>query len=298
MENLMARPTNPTQPEALRPKNLPTGFRARAASGQTILSQGIGILPVLTHFLQRLRLTDFLRQYLPPEDRRSRVQTARVVTLLLRNLLVSREPVYGVAEWASRYVPDLFQLRPAELEYLNDDRVGRALERVCDLLGSPFLLEFVRHVVQKFDLSLDELHNDSTSISFFGDYDEASRALRTQRALRELADLKVRLAGTRTRFTRREKVAEAVEEILTRCEVRDWLTVEIETMEIETFVQTGRGRPGPETQYTRHVATRYRITWQVDPLRLERAAAGDGIFPLISNIPAWNATEILAAYKR
>jgi hypothetical protein len=120
-------------------------------------------------------LTDFLRQYLLPEDRRTRVQTARVVTLLLRNVLVSREPVYGVAELASRYVPDLFQLRPAELEYFNDDRVGRALERVCDLLGSPFLLEFVRHVVQEFDLSLDELHNDSTSISFFGDYDAASR---------------------------------------------------------------------------------------------------------------------------
>jgi hypothetical protein len=66
--------------------------------------------------------------------------------------------------------------------------------------------------------------------------------------------------GTRTRFTCREKVAEAVEEILTRCEVQDWLTVEIGTVEIETFVQTRRGRLGPETQYTRHIATGYRIT--------------------------------------
>ena len=49
--------------------------------------------------------------------------------MLLRNLLISREPIYGVGEWAARYAPDLLGLTDAE-SALNDDRVGRALDRL------------------------------------------------------------------------------------------------------------------------------------------------------------------------
>jgi len=31
----------------------------------------------------------------------------------------------------------------------------------------------VRHVIREFSISLDELHNDSTTVSFYGAYDEA-----------------------------------------------------------------------------------------------------------------------------
>ena len=37
------------------------------------------------------------------------------------------------------------------------------------------MLDVVRHVVQDFQVSLDELHNDSTTISFYGAYDNASQ---------------------------------------------------------------------------------------------------------------------------
>src|ERR1700730_14733150 len=33
----------------------------------------------------------------------------------------------------------------------------------------------VRHVIQEFAISLDELHNDSTTVSFYGAYDEAGQ---------------------------------------------------------------------------------------------------------------------------
>ena len=33
----------------------------------------------------------------------------------------------------------------------------------------------VRHVIQEFALSLDELHNDSTTVSFYGAYDAAGQ---------------------------------------------------------------------------------------------------------------------------
>jgi len=120
-----------------------------------------------------MRLHEFLQQHLPAEDGRTQVDTARVVNLLVTNLLISREPVYGVAEWARDFDPELFDLRPEHLERLNDDRVGRCLVRVFAALDTPLIMDVVTHVVNEFNLRLDELHNDSTTVSFFGDYPDA-----------------------------------------------------------------------------------------------------------------------------
>jgi hypothetical protein len=67
---------------------------------------------------------------LPQEDRRTKLSPVKALLVLLRNLLVSREPIYGVGEWAARHAPDLLGLTPAEIGLLNDDRVGRALDKL------------------------------------------------------------------------------------------------------------------------------------------------------------------------
>jgi Domain of unknown function (DUF4277) len=92
----------------------------------------VGALPILDHLLKRLRIEEFLRDQLPREDRRSRVPTAIGLLVLVKNLLVSGEPLYGVGEWAARHLPGLFRLSPEQLPSLNDDRVGRCLDRLFD----------------------------------------------------------------------------------------------------------------------------------------------------------------------
>ena len=104
--------------------------------------------------------------------RNSRPQKALLV--LLRNLLVSREPIYGVGEWAARYAPDLLGLTAEEIERLNDDGVGRALDRLFLADVPSLVLAVAAHAVKKFGLRLDELHNDSTTISFCGVYASAA----------------------------------------------------------------------------------------------------------------------------
>jgi transposase len=457
------------QPEASRPKNLPAGQRTNAAHGKTILTHSIGALPIINLLLKRMRLQEFLVRHLPPEDNRTKVDTPRIVLLLLRNLLVSREPVYGVAEWARNFGPELFDLWPQDLEHLNDDRVGRCTDRVFMALTTGLIMDVVTHVVQEFDVGLEELHNDSTTVSFFGDYpdaeteqrlagqtvpaitwghskdhrpdlkqllyiltvsddggvpvyfqaasgnvvddqthqatwrvlaelvqrpdfvyvadcklattenmnaiavqggrfitvlpatrkedaqfrsrlveqpetirwdevhrvtnedgsvrdvfrvctdeqvskegyrllwfhsrgkaeaDGATRARRLQRAIRELIDLRQRLSGPRTRFRQREKVVAAVEKILDAYAARDFLRIDIQERHEEKYRQAGRGRPHPGTKYTRSVLARFDVTWEVDGRQLDRAVAGDGVFPLITNLVDWKAVDVLQAYKR
>ena len=145
------------------------------AKGQTLNSFRVAALPIVNRILQRMRLDEFLHAYLSRADRRCRIAPAIGVTLLLKNVLLCREPLYGVGEWAARYAPELLGLVDTQLPSLNDDRVGRCLDRLFQCDVSSLVLELVTHVVREFQVELDELHNDSTTVTLHGDYENAAR---------------------------------------------------------------------------------------------------------------------------
>ncbi len=161
------------QPEAQRSSSLSDGQRTYPSGGKSIISHRVEAMPIINRILQRMRLQEFLTHHLPPEDNRTKIDTPRVVLMILKNLLVSREPMYGVAQWARNFGPELFDMWSDDLQYLNDDRVGRCLDRVFIAIDTNLIMDVVTHVVKEFDLRLDELHNDSTTITFFGDHNDA-----------------------------------------------------------------------------------------------------------------------------
>jgi transposase len=144
------------------------------AQGHTLNSYRLGALPMLDAILQRLRLEEFLAERLPAEDPRTKIATTTGLLLLIKNLLISREPLYGLGEWAARFVPQGLGLATDELVHLNDDRVGRCLDRLFDADIASLTLSVLTHAVREFAVELDELHNDSTTVTFHGAYDEAA----------------------------------------------------------------------------------------------------------------------------
>jgi transposase len=152
------------------------------ALGHTLHSCRIGALPILNRLLDRLRIAEKLHDRLPREDRRLRVSNTTALLLLVRNLLISREPLYGVGEWAARHEPVLLGFSEGQLDALNDDRVGRALDKLFDADFASLTLDVAAGAVREFDVELDQLHNDSTTVTFHGDYESAAqeRTLRGQ----------------------------------------------------------------------------------------------------------------------
>ena len=138
--------------------------------GSVLRSITVGALPMVNELLRRMRLQEFLRDVFPKEDGRTKRSPAKALLVLLHNLLVSREPIDGLGEWAVRYAPDLLDLTEKEIGLLNDDRVGWALDKLFAADVASLVLRVVAHVVNEFGLRLDELHNDSTTVSFFGTY--------------------------------------------------------------------------------------------------------------------------------
>lgn len=141
--------------------------------GFALVRQHLGALPVVNHYLERAGLPALLERYLPARDARVKIPPAVIVRLIVTNLLVGREPLYALGEWAAPFVPALLGMTPAQHCGINDDRAGRALTALFDADRASMLTDLILHVVDEFGINTDELHNDSTSISVSGLYRDA-----------------------------------------------------------------------------------------------------------------------------
>jgi transposase len=142
--------------------------------GHSVQSWTVGALPIVDYLLKRMRLEEFLQYYLPKEDGRTKLPTARALVVLVKNFLLSREPLYAVGDWVARHDSKLLGLTPEEALAWNDDRGGRALATLFRVERPSLILGLMRFVVQAFRLALDELHNDSTTVTLCGIYADAA----------------------------------------------------------------------------------------------------------------------------
>jgi transposase len=142
----------------------------------------VGATPVVRHFLHRLQLPQLFAQHLPTlPGRQPALSSAVTLTLLLTNLLLARQPLYALAAWAARRVPEHLDLQPGQADLLNDDRFGRALDHLRRADRASLLTALVLRAVRAFAIDLTELHQDTTTVTFSGEYAEQLPAGDTDR---------------------------------------------------------------------------------------------------------------------
>jgi transposase len=130
-------------------------------------TQVVGALPVLTQYLERLQLARIVDRTVPWEGQ---VPLGTLVEVLVLNRLLRPRAMFRLDDWAQKSaVSDYFGLTPGEL---NDDRLGRALERVT-AHADQIQAELVLQAVRKFKLDVTQVHYDITSVELFGAYAQA-----------------------------------------------------------------------------------------------------------------------------
>src|SRR5215213_10235717 len=89
-------------------------------------TQIVGALPVITHYLERIELAATIDRLVPWEGD---VPLGTLVEVLVANRLLQPKALFRIGPWAqSAALTDYYGLTP---EQLNDDRLGRALERLA-----------------------------------------------------------------------------------------------------------------------------------------------------------------------
>jgi len=141
-------------------------------NANSLETRWIGGLPIVNDILHRLQFGRLLREAIPHRDHEVEADVA--LGVLLRNIVINdRQPIYTLAEWAARIEPELLGLGKHGAERLNDDRMGRALERLFDADRSSLLTKIILQAIREFMIDTDHLHNDSTTLTLTGAYKTA-----------------------------------------------------------------------------------------------------------------------------
>jgi transposase len=133
----------------------------------------IGAAPIVRHFFNRLGLDGLLETYVPERrlGRRPQITHAQAIAVMLMNVLISRSPLYAIPEWLRARVIEHFGIDEARASLMNDDRIGRALDRLYDLDPASLMTAVVTKAVREFKLDLRRIHNDTTTVTFSGAYE-------------------------------------------------------------------------------------------------------------------------------
>lgn len=152
--------------------------------GMSLDSLYVGGQPLITPYLKRLRVREFMSEALGPDDSRAKLSTVDTAILLLRNIILSRHPLYGVGSWLRRFDPPQLGLEATRLRLVNDDRLGRTLDKLFMADRRTLVTRFVVHMVDVFGIELERLHNDSTSLTFSGAYESELESTDGRKRLR------------------------------------------------------------------------------------------------------------------
>ena len=130
----------------------------------------VGALLLAWHFLRELDVAGTIDRALPRSER-SELSVGEVVCVLVASRLCSPSPLYDVAGWASgAAVRELLGIPPP---LLNDDRLGRALERFAVYAESVRGLLAAR-AIDRFGTDSGRLHVDLSTVRVTGAYEHSA----------------------------------------------------------------------------------------------------------------------------
>lgn len=133
-------------------------------------TQIVGALPAITAYFDKLDLAATIDRLVPWEGE---IPLGALVEVLITNRLLRPKALFRVGEWAQdAAVTDYFDLTAAQL---NDDRLGRALERLpryAETIQAALTLKAIEH----FQLDVHQIHYDISNVELYGAYASFERA--------------------------------------------------------------------------------------------------------------------------
>jgi transposase len=127
----------------------------------------VEILPLVKYYMDKLGLARLFDKYVP--NKGMDIAPAQVLSMMVMNIMVSATPLYRMEDWLHDYLDGVTERRFEAAKY-NDDRLGRNLDLLFDVDRPSLMAELSANAIRVHRLETQEIHNDSTSVTFIGDY--------------------------------------------------------------------------------------------------------------------------------
>jgi transposase len=125
----------------------------------------VGALPLVVAYLEKMELAKVIDEHVPWEGE---VPLGTLIEIMVCNRILNPRAQYKIGEWATRAgVCDYYAVTS---EQLNDDRLGRALERIAKH-ALTVQSQLILHLVKTFKLNVSNIHYDISNVELYGAYE-------------------------------------------------------------------------------------------------------------------------------
>jgi transposase len=129
-----------------------------------------GSAVLLARLCHELRIQPLVNSMVEWDPQQCKVSPGSLVVALIINMLIDRSPLYQVEEFYKRRDLELFFPEPVEAAALNDDALGRTLDRLA-AIDLPQLVQSVALcAIRVGKMEVRSVHADTTSVSVTGEY--------------------------------------------------------------------------------------------------------------------------------
>jgi transposase len=132
-----------------------------------ITRQYVGEIPILQNIAHQMGIREIFSNQIISHGN-EKVHSVDSLMLLIYNIACGRQPLYELEQWVNKMDPRMFKYDHFGDGKFNDDRFGRALDKLYRADRASLMTEIVIKTINAFNIKLDQLHNDSTSVKAYG----------------------------------------------------------------------------------------------------------------------------------
>lgn len=134
-------------------------------------------LNMLSTLMKELNLHGLVDQ-LVPTDAQCQTKPSDIVQLIVLDILSGRQALVHLESWAAQIDVEKLIREGLSPNQLNDDAIGRHLDRLHEAGIQELVSSFLLHTYQHEKLPLRYFHGDTTSMSLYGAYENPSDTLK------------------------------------------------------------------------------------------------------------------------
>ncbi|HBG01334.1 MAG TPA: IS1634 family transposase [Firmicutes bacterium] len=136
-----------------------------------VTAKNPGAANLMAHLCSELQIARTINNMVTWDEKQWKVSPGTLITALVINALVERQPLYNVQHfYEAMDMPLLFE-EGIQANDLNDDALGRALDRLAKVDCRQLLGTVACQAARIEDMDISSVHADTTSFSVYGEYD-------------------------------------------------------------------------------------------------------------------------------
>ena len=134
-----------------------------------VVTKKVDVLPMVKYYMDQLDIYGLFSKYVET-PKRSPVDSAQILSIMVANIVCASQPLYRVEKWAADYMDGLSEY-DFNASIYNDDQLAKKLDLLFKADRDSFMAELSSNAIEVYLLENKQIHNDSTSVTFFGQYE-------------------------------------------------------------------------------------------------------------------------------